>query len=244
MSDYTFTEDYDEVIEADDEESVAEDYDEELGEDYDEVIEAIIRPRTYTPPARRLPLRRVQARPTGSGVGTATLSTPAGAATLRLPTPVATQAEFREKITKLEGAINEANGRINSLQNDVRKVGADLNNVATNTTRQIVKVQADTKKILGKVIKEQKVSQAKLRKDMSSQATTNLMISMMMQKRLQDNIDEHTHSVTAGQTVTGASAKSETEKDNSMLMMLPLMMGDGMGDNSMMMMAMMFAFMD
>jgi hypothetical protein len=58
--------------------------------------------------APRPPLQRVSAPPAGGGVSTATLNTPQGSATLRLPETVVTRSDFDTGIRTLQDAVNAA----------------------------------------------------------------------------------------------------------------------------------------
>lgn len=205
---------------------------------------------------QRPPIPQVQVRPSGSGVSTATLQTPAGTANLRLPAPVPTRDEFQQAVGRLEGAINAVTTRVNTTQNDLRSLTTRVGTVVADTQKEVLKVRTDTRQMLAKGQNVQNAKFVKLRQDISSQQMTNLMLSIMTQKQLQDQLDDHTHSLTlqqndvpsatAPQKTITTSASSADSSDNNAMMFLPLMMmgspGSGSGDNNMMMMMMMTAF--
>jgi hypothetical protein len=158
----------------------------------------------------RPPVPTVRVHPPARGVDTATLNTPRGSATLRLPDKVVTIDQFRETIGGLEQAINRNTARLNTTQKDI---------------------DALSKRIAGVVAKmqrEQKLALERLRKEKTSQGMEMLM-PILMQQQLQSQIQDHTH------TGPGGAATME-EDDNMALMMLPLLM-TGSGDNNMLMMA-------
>lgn len=204
---------------------------------------------------RRPPVPQVQVRPSGSGVSTANLQTPAGSAVLRLPEPVPTREEFRQAVERLEGAINTVTTRANTTQNDLQSLTTRVGAVVADTQKDVAKVRMDTRRMLMKAQQVQKARAAKLRQEIRSQQTTNLFLSIMLQQQLQDQIEEHTHSLTlkatdlptssSGDKTVRTGASDSSSSDNNALLFLPLMMmgspggSGGNDDNNMMMMAMM-----
>ena len=198
---------------------------------------------TPPPPPPRPPLPPVQVQPTGNGVATANLQTPAGNAVLRLPEPVVTREEYRQITQKLEDSINGITARLNTTQSDLQNAMRRLGSIDADTRREVASAQASTRRAIEKAQREQR-----------SQAMTNMVISMMMQQQLQRRLEEHTHpqhshaAPAAGQTATGSTSigpASTTGDDNNALLFLPMMMmgtdGTGEDNNNMMMMMMMMA---
>jgi hypothetical protein len=187
----------------------------------------------------RRPLPSVRLPVASSGVSKATLSTPAGSATINLPSALVRQDEFRAVTQRLQEGINRNTGRLNTVADDLGKLRRDFTAVETDTRKRLDKVQKDTRRALVVSDKKQTAALARLRKDQSSQQMTNLMIVMLMQSQQQSQFADHTHSVD-GKVV------GEGGGDNTMMMMLPMMMmGDsgGLGGDNAMMMAMMVMIM-
>jgi hypothetical protein len=212
----------------------------------------------------RPPLPMVPPFSGSGGVDRATLATPRGTATLQLPQPVVSRDEFNQATQRLQEAINRDTARTNTIQNDLRSLTQRVGAAASESKRDISRVRRDVVQIR----RENAAAITKLRRDQSQQNTTNMMISFMMQRQIQDQISTHTHNVglvhhhplVGGAAATGNeaalpdSSQSATVAtgagggaSSNMLFMLPFLMsgsqdGGGGGDN-MMMMAMMFAFM-
>lgn len=196
--------------------------------------------------SRRPPLPGVNLPTPTSGVSSATINTPAGAATIALPSAVVRQDEYRATVQRLQESINRNTGRLNTVSDDVVKLRRDFTAVETDTRNHVAKLRTDTRVALAKARKQTALVLAKVRKDQSQQQMTNLMMTMMMQRQIQDRVDSHVHDIgadPADATKDIALAAREGDGDSSMLMLLPLMMmqGDsGGGDsNNMMMMVMM-----
>lgn len=187
----------------------------------------------------RPPLPQSKPPAIGSGVNQAYLQTPAGSAALRLPAEVPTKADL-DRVTKdLQAAINANVQRTNSLQSDIVKLRQEAGALGASLNRNIANLEKRQKLELAKLHKRQ----AALHKMVSSQSTMSMLMPMILQRQLQDQLDQHTHPVEAGKDQTGAACNTGND-DNSTLMLLPLLMmnqGDngGKDDNSMMMMMMM-----
>jgi hypothetical protein len=180
----------------------------------------------------RPPLPRVAVGTPGSGVSTATLTTPAGTATLRLPEPVVTRREFDAGLRKLQEGINRDSARVNA-------VAKDLDGLRTRVATVVTETQRDIGKVRTAVLKSRRANRlalARLRQDQSSQQMMSMVMAMMAQRQVQERLEDHKH---AGD---GTVVDTEDTK-NSMLMMLPMvmMMGQGGGSNAMMMPMMMLA---
>jgi hypothetical protein len=261
-------EDYDEAI--------AEDYDESFDdESYDEPSEDLLGTignvltgglpaiasgigslfgNAIRPQPSRPPLPQVSVPAPSQGVTNAQLNTPAGSATIALPAPLVKQDEFREVTARLQEGINRNTSRLNTVTGDVTRLRTDFARIETDTRAQVAKLRTDTRKSLVRSRKEQAAAIARVRRDIGQQATTSMLVSMMMQQQLQRGLDEHTHpdhahgGVTAGAantSVASIGAASTAGSDNTAMMFLPMMMmgsQDGAsGDNNMMMMMMMMA---
>jgi regulator of replication initiation timing len=246
-----------------------EDIDEDIDEDFDEDVAFYSeqskprrryqnrRPVTV---AKRPPLSAPQAQtaPDG-GVSKATLNTPKGSADIALPAPVPTRAEFTAAVDKLNEAIKTQTARLNTLQQDITKVGSSVSSL----TKGVNALAKETRENHARLEKQQKESEArqrkalkKMRQEQSSQAMNSMMLSLLMTQQSQTKFDNHTHTgVATGTGETGKPKSSGTGTDN-MALLLPLMLmgqgqsngndndgGSGGGMNNMMMPLMMMTMM-
>ena len=189
--------------------------------------------KLINPPPPRPPIPAVPPTPAGrGGVDSATIDTPRGSATLKLPEKVVTEDTFRTATQHLEDAINRNTARLNSTQKDIEAL-----------SQRVGVVVADTQRDLAKTRDEARAAFSKIRREQSQRDSNNLMISLLMQQQLQRQIEEHTHTVTVGTTIATTSQADTGGSDNSALMFLPLMFsgqsGSGGDNNNMMMMLMM-----
>ncbi|WP_131683064.1 hypothetical protein [Pseudarthrobacter sp. YALA5] len=181
----------------------------------------------------RPPLSRFTVGAPGAGVSTASLNTPAGNATLRLPEPVVSRREFEATIRQIQEGINRDTSRLNTIAKDVDGLTTRVAAAVTETKRDISKVRTA-------VTKSNQANQrriARLRREQSSQQMMTMVMAMMTQQQLQESIQGHTHDPATGKVV------DNDDSDNSM-MMLPLMMmgqGGGSGNDAMMMPLMIMA---
>lgn len=175
-------------------------------------------------PAPKPPLPSISVSTPGRGVSTATLNTPAGNATLRLPEPVVTRQEFEASIRKLQDGINRDAARVNTLSKDLDTLRTRVGAVVTDTQKDIAKLRSDAAK--ERIAVRRQV--AKLRADQGQQQMLSMMMSMMSAKSAREEFSTHKHSATGETPVGGA-----TDSSNDMLMMLPLlMMGGGSSGSS------------
>lgn len=182
-------------------------------------------------PPSRAPLPRVSFGAPGSGVSTATLNTPAGNATLRLPEPVVTRREFEAGVRKLQDGINRDSARVNAVSKDVDALRARVAAVVTETQRDIVKVRT----MVVKSRRANRLALARLKREQSSQQMMSMVMALMTQRQIQEQHDEHTHNAADGRVANSDGS------DNSMMMMLPMMMMGSSDGNSMLMPMMMLA---
>jgi hypothetical protein len=197
--------------------------------------------------ARRPRLSGVRLPTATGGVSSATINTPAGAATIALPSAVVRQDEYRATVQRLQDSINRNTSRLNAVGDDVQKLRRDFTTVEADTRAHVAKLRTDTRVALSKARKQTALVLAKVRKDQSQQQMTNLMMTMMMQRQIQDRFESHTHGTPDPADSTRTAPPTTTEGDSSALMLLPMMMmGDsgGSDSNSMMMMAMMMIVMN
>ncbi len=189
-------------------------------------------------PRPRSPLSPMSFGAPGRGVSTATLNTPAGNATLRLPEPVVTRQEFESGLRRLQVGINRDAARVNTLSKDLDTLRSRVSAVVVDTQKDVVKLRAEATK--NRISLRRHF--AKLKAEQSQQQMMTMVMSMMSQRSAQDALEDHTHSIAVGARTTG-SADVHGDSDNSMMMMLPLMMsGGGSSSDSMMPLAMMMAF--
>lgn len=193
-------------------------------------------------PTPKPPLPAVSIGVPGRGVSTATLNTPAGNATLRLPEPVVTRQEFEAGIRKVQEWINRDAARVNTLSKDLDTLRTRVSAVVVDTQKDIVKLRTDAAK--SRVSLRRHL--AKLKADQGQQQMMTMVMSMMAQKSAQDALEDHTHTVTVTKTdekpIATSTAQVDEESDNSMMMMLPMMMGGGSSSDSMLPIMMMMAF--
>src|SRR5262245_2823627 len=195
--------------------------------------------------AVRPPLSTVSVQPSGGGVSTANLQTPAGSAVLRLSEPVPNLEQFRANNQKVEGAINGIIARLNSTQNDIAGVNQQIAAVGGDLSRQISKLRKDTRRSLDLSKRQQRATLIRLRRDQSSAQTNSMLISILLQQQLQKRIDDHTHALpdhthaapsAADPTKTGGvttpttipAPAADSSSSNNALLFLPLLM---MGSN-------------
>lgn len=188
-------------------------------------------------PAPKPPLGQVSVGSPGRGVSTATLTTPAGNATLRLPEPVVTRQEFDANIKKLQDGINRDAARVNTLSKELDTLRTRVTAVVADTQKDIAKLRAEAAKTRVSLRRQF----AKLKADQQQQQMMSLVMTMMMQRSAQDALAEHTHSTTTGLTgfTDTAIVKTDDEKNNMGMMMLPLAMSGGSGSDAMLPIAMM-----
>jgi hypothetical protein len=181
-----------------------------------------------SPQPPRPPLQQLPPSPPPNGVGTATLTTPQGNATLRLPSEVVSVTDFQRVTSDLQDKVGQAVARLNTLDRDTGTKFTQLTSAVADANRDIAAAR-----------RSQSEAAARLRRQMSDQQTMSIMMSLMMQTSLSNRVA----ALEANDKITPAS-------DNSMsLMMLPMafMSPDGDGDkdggssNSMMMMMVMLA---
>jgi len=185
--------------------------------------------------APRPPLRQVPAVPTGGGVSTATLNTPQGSATLRLPEPVVTRVDFDAQLNTLREAINGDSARINSVSKDLETLRARVATVVSDSQRDVGKLRTE----LSRQRRATRASLARMRRDQSQQNMMNMVVTMMMTTNQQNAFNEHVHtSAAVGQDTSTPSGGQESS--SSMMLPLVMMMGSqsngSSGDNSMNMM--------
>lgn len=188
-------------------------------------------------PTPKPPLPQLTAPPPGRGVATATLNTPAGNATLRLPEPVVTRQEFEAGIRKLQEGVNRDAARVNTLSKDLDTLRTRVSAVVVDTQKDIVKLRTDATK--NRVALRRQF--AKLKADQGQQQMMSMVMTMMMQKSAKEQLLAHYHDGT-GEDEQGQLA-ADAAKGNNMMMLLPMMMmGDSGSSDSMMPIAMMMAF--
>lgn len=180
----------------------------------------------------RPPLPRVAPGAYGNGVSTATLNTPAGNATLRLPEPVVTRKEFEDELVKIRRGLERDRSRLNVVGKDLDGLRTSVATAVTETQKSITRVRSD----LVKTRRATRASIARLKADQSSQQMMTMVMSMMSQRQLQDQLNDHRHD-----PVTGAVINPGGTDDNSMMMMLPFMMSGSGGSDNMMLPMMMLA---
>jgi hypothetical protein len=186
------------------------------------LVGGILGPRPAPP---RPPLPPVNVSPAGPGVSTATLQTPQGSATLRLPQPVVTRQELENVLKPIQEGINRDAARVNTISREIEDLRTRVGAVVADTQRDVGQLKTSLKKSQS----AQRAAIARLRREQSNQQTMSLLMTVMMQGQVRRLVENHEH-------VSGAVEFTDGG-DNTALMFLPLMMsGGGGGDSSMSMM--------
>lgn len=250
---------FEDIDESDDEEFEEIESDDE-SEGVLDVVGNILDPlgirRIFTGPSRP-PLPRTSSVAVSRGLDRATLNTPRGSATLQLPQPVATRDELNQVAARLQTAINRNTTRINAIQGDVKSLSQRVGAAVTESKRDVDRVRKD----VARVRRENSAAISRLRRDQSSQATTNMLLGFMMQRQIQDQLASHTHDISHTHPLGSAAVADGTEVAvpstskssgaaagggmSSMLFLLPFLMQPqqgGSSSDSMMWLPLMFAF--
>jgi hypothetical protein len=226
----------------------------EAAEDYDDegildVIGGVLNPigaigsaigGLIAPPPPKPPLPTLVPAPPPPGVSSASINTPAGTATIKLPEAVVSTETFRRYQDETSSALNQATARLRATENELKTLRERVATVVTQTQQDVEKVRA-----------EERTEIRRLRKRVSSESTMSLVMGLMASRRQQDTFDGHTHPIPSGTpTATGTPTTTTGDSSDNMMMILPfMMMGQGDGgrdsddDGGMMTMAMMMAFM-
>lgn len=157
--------------------------------------------------------------PSRPGVQSGRIETPRGSATFRLPEPLVTESAFKEAIGKLEQSING--------------VSSQLTAQITGNQKQVEKQIRGLTRQQTALAKATKSSLARMKKAQQSQATTSMLMTVLLTQDAQRRLEEHKH------LSTGEVDKDSLPADNSsFLLFLPMFMQQegGGGDNNMMMM--------
>lgn len=176
----------------------------------------------------RPPVQQLPPPPPPTGVGTATITTPQGNATLRLPSEVVSVTDFQRITSDLQDKVGQAVARLNTLDRDTG-----------NRFTQLTAAVADANRDIAATRRSQSETAARLRRQISDQQTMSIMMPMMMQTSLSNRVA----ALEANDKITPAG-----DNNNMAMMMLPMMMspdgggdGDGGSSNTMMMMMVMLA---
>jgi hypothetical protein len=214
--------------------------------------------------APRPPLPPVPTPPGGTGVSSAVLNTPRGAATLRLPEPAVTQEEFNRTTASLRAGINRNTTRLNTTHREVSALTRRVGVLTTETKRDIGRVRTEARRAR----RDNQAAIAKLKRDISSQSTMSMLMGVMGQQQVQSAINAHTHAIphthqytqptqataiaTPGTTPdlaagTASGQISAPIASNPALMLMPMLLAGGEGGlgggDSMMPLMMMMMFM-
>jgi hypothetical protein len=174
----------------------------------------------------------------GGGVQAGQITTPAGSASFRLPEAVATKRDLDQTTQTLQAAINSERTRLNNTQKDLETLTQRVAVVVSDTAKDVQKVRAD----LVRSRRAQAAAMARWRREQASAQQTSMMMTMFLQRQIQDDLESHTHSLShdhpvleagAGKVSGDSSVKStealESSDDNSLLFLLPMMMGQPQG---------------
>jgi hypothetical protein len=179
--------------------------------------------------APRPPLQRVSAPPAGGGVSTATLNTPQGSATLRLPETVVTRSDFDTGIRTLQDAVNADSARINSVSKDLDTLRTRMATVVSDSQRDLGKLRTE----LRGQRRANRAALARMRREQSQQNMMNIVVTMMMSTNQQSTFNEHVHTSEAVGTDTSApTGAGSSSSSSSMMLPLMMMMGSQSDGNS------------
>jgi hypothetical protein len=193
----------------------------------------------FSPPPPKPPVPTIVPAPPPPGVSQATINTPAGQATIKLPEAVVSTETFVRQQNETTTAINQVTARLQATESELRTLRERVATVVTQTQRDVEKVRA-----------EDRADIRRLRRRVSNDSTMSLMMGLMASRQQQETFDNHTHMVGTTESETPTQGTSGSG-DNNMMMILPLMMM-GQGDSGrdgdddgggMMAMAMAMAFM-
>ena len=179
--------------------------------------------------APRPPLRQVTAPPVGGGVSTATLNTPQGSATLRLPETVVTRSDFDTGIRTLQDAVNADSARINSVSKDLETLRTRVASVVSDSQRDLGKLRTE----LRGQRRANRAAFARMRRDQSQQNMMNMVVMMMMNTTQQNTFNDHVHtSEAAGSPTSAPTGAGSSSSSSAMMLPLVMMMGSGSDGNS------------
>ena len=177
----------------------------------------------------RPPLRQVTAPPVGGGVSTATLNTPQGSATLRLPETVVTRSDFDTGIRTLQDAVNADSARINSVSKDLETLRTRVASVVSDSQRDLGKLRTE----LRGQRRANRAAFARMRRDQSQQNMMNMVVMMMMNTTQQTTFNDHVHtSEAAGSPTSAPTGAGSSPSSSAMMLPLVMMMGSGSDGNS------------
>lgn len=209
--------------------SYMQDYDYEdpyvadLDDTEDDLAEAVTRRsrRVATRPARRQPMRPVAAGDRGQGLDHATVGTPKGDISFRLPERTATQRDFEVVTDRLQEAIDQNRARLNALTGDIARLD-DRTTVALVRSRR-----------------EQKAAIEKIRKENQQSMLTSMVLNLVSTQQLQRQIAAKTPATGTG--LTPAAGGLDLSALLPLFMFMNPEQDGGSGDNNQMMMFMLLA---
>lgn len=152
-------------------------------------------------------------QPAGNGVQTATLNTPRGSATVRLPEPVATERDFKEAISKLETTLNGLSTQVTAT----RSALDDSRAASASAHSQLAARQQ-------KLAKAAKASFQKMRKQQQTALMLSAGAAALVQRENDKRFNEHAHVGGTGVPTTAAN------KNLPLLLlapMIPTLFGNG-----------------
>lgn len=157
-------------------------------------------------------------QPTGPGVQTATLQTPRGSATVRLPESVVTERAFKEAIQKLETTLN-------GISKEVSANRAAIGNAQAASARAHSQLSVQQRKLA----KAAKAGLDKLRRQQQMTLILSAAAAALVQRENDKRIDAHVHSVAAGAAATGVPTTLSNKNLTFLLLVpiLPALMGGG-----------------
>jgi len=145
-------------------------------------------------------------QPTGPGVQTATLNTPRGSATVRLPEPVVAERAFKEAIQKLETTLNGISKDVSGNRAAIAGAQAVNARARSQLSVQHRKLAMATKAGLGKMRRQQQMT-----------LLLSAAAAALVQRENDKRFDAHVHAGTVPTTLSN--------KNLTFLLLVPMLPG-------------------
>jgi len=147
-------------------------------------------------------------QPTGPGVQTATLNTPRGSATIRLPEPVVAERAFKEAIQKLETTLN-------GISKDVSANRAVVANTQAANARAHSQLSVQHRKLAMAT----KAGLDKMRRQQQMTLLLSAAAAALVQRENSKRFDAHVH------TVGGPVPTTLSNENLTYLLLVPMLPG-------------------
>lgn len=155
-------------------------------------------------------------QPTGPGVQSATITTPRGSATVRLPEPVVTERGLKEALAKLESTLNTLSTQVaanRSALDDARSASASAHGQLSDRQRKLAKAA--------------KASLQKMRKQQQMSMLLGAGAAALVQRENDKKFDAHLHSVGGNPSTVPNTLANKNLPLLLLAPMLPSLFGNG-----------------